>query len=178
MIKQPTLINEAYFKAFSPIPRNYNIEEIENYFNVAEKLWVVPIIGLALYDELLGQVEENKVTEENSTLLINLYPYLSYAIIYESLPFISYNFSEVGITKGKSENSESIDIKDVNYINTHIRNQVEVLKNQFKEWMDMHKEHFPLYKPKEECNKCIDKKYAPNFFRSVYKARKIDIDIK
>lgn len=160
VIKPYTLINEEYFKTYSPVPVNFNMDNIEPYFKVAEKIWVEPLIGTPLYEELLEQVNTNTVTETNSTLLLVLYPYLSFSIVYECLPFLSYHISEVGITKGKSDNSDSVSINDVNYINTHVRSQVEVMKAQLKKFLDRNKEFYPLYCPdtceviNDECTEC------------------------
>ena len=154
-IELPTIINEEYFKQYSPIPENYNIKEIKPFFKVAEQLWVLPLLGQALYDELLEQVCANNITPENSTLLLVIYPYLSFAICYEALPFISYHFSQVGVTKGKSDNSDSVSINDVNFISAQLRSQVETMKGQLKKFLDEHSDVYPLYKPDgSECG-CV-----------------------
>ena len=57
IVYQPSIINFQYFKAYSPIPVNFNLEEVRPFFNVAEELWLVPLLGNALYDELLDQVQ-------------------------------------------------------------------------------------------------------------------------
>ena len=145
IVEVQTLITEEYFKTYSPISDNYNIKDIKPYFHVAEKLWIEPIIGTPLYEELLGEVEKNEVTPENATLLLNIYPLLAFAIVYESLPFVGYHLSQVGITKGKSENSEPVSINDVNYISTQLRNQCETMKMLLKKFLDEHAEHYPLY---------------------------------
>lgn len=185
-IELPTIINEEYFKQYSPIPDNYNIKEIKPFFKVAEQLWVMPLLGQALYDELLEQVCANDVTPENSTLLLVVYPYLSFAICYEALPFISYHFSQVGVTKGKSDNSDSVSINDVNFISTQLRSQVETMKGQLKEFLNNHKDIYPLYKSDDcECssqNVCEDcgwiadyygsERYDWQYFRALYEANK------
>ena len=145
IVEVQTLITEDYFKTYSPISDNYNIKDIKPYFHVAEKLWIEPIIGTPLYEELLDEVEKNEVTSENATLLLNIYPLLAFAIVYESLPFVGYHLSQVGITKGKSENSEPVSINDVNYISTQLRNQCETMKMLLKKFLDEHSEHYPLY---------------------------------
>lgn len=145
IVEVQTLITEDYFKAYSPIPDNYNIKEIKPYFHVAEKLWIEPIIGMPLYEELLDEVEKDEVTPENATLLLNIYPLLAFAITYESLPFVGYHLSQVGITKGKSEISEPVSINDVNYISTQLRNQCETMKMLLKKFLDENTEHYPLY---------------------------------
>ena len=145
IVEVQTLITEDYFKTYSPIPDNYNIKELKPYFHVAEKLWIEPIIGTPLYEELLDEVENDDVTPENATLLLNIYPLLAFAIVYESLPFVGYHLSQVGITKGKSENSDSVGISDVNYISTQLRNQCETMKSLLKKFLDEHADTYPLY---------------------------------
>ena len=172
VIKPGTLINEAYFKQFSPVPDNYNIKDIEPYFKVAEEIWIKPLIGVPLYEELLEEVNTNNVSPENSTLLLVLYPYLSFAIVFECLPFLSYHISEVGITKGKSDNSDSVSINDVNYINAHIREQVEVMKSQLKKFLNEHSDSYPLYKP-DNCScdnsECTDCDWIIQYYGGGYK---------
>ena len=184
-IELPTIINEEYFKQYSPIPENYNIKEIKPFFKVAEQLWVLPLLGQALYDELLEQVCANNITPENSTLLLVIYPYLSFAICYEALPFISYHFSQVGVTKGKSDNSDSVSINDVNFISTQLRSQVETMKGQLKKFIDQHSDIYPLYKP-DNCGACDtvcddcswiadyygSERYDWQYFRALYEANR------
>lgn len=154
IVKPYTLINEAYFKAYSPIPENYDITELLPFFPVAEELWVKDLLGVSLYDELLQQVNDNEVTELNSTLLLKVYPYLSYAIVFEALPFVSYHLSAVGITKGKSENSDSVSINDVNFISSSIRNTLELMKKYLKKFLEDHKDLYPLYAGSGEPCEC------------------------
>ena len=140
------IINESFFKKYSPIPLNYNMTEVKNYIPVAEKIWVKPLIGYELFDELDGQVQKNEVSEKNATLLTEggLWQYLAFATVYEALPMIWSHISEVGVTKGKSDNSDSLDLKDMTYVAQHLRNQVEVLKDQLKKWICEHYLSFPL----------------------------------
>lgn len=139
------IINEKYFKEYSPIPLNYNMKELKNYIKVAQEIWVRPLIGSELLDEIEEQVKNNEVSEENATLLTDggLWQYLCYGTCLEGLPFIWANISEVGITLGKSDNSDSVTLKDLTYIQQHLRNQVEVLKDQLKKWICEHAAYYP-----------------------------------
>lgn len=170
-VELPTIINEEYFKQYSPIPDNYDLNEIKPFFKVAEQLWVLPLMGQALYDELLEQVCENNVTPENATLLLVTYPYLAFSICYEALPFIAYHFSQVGVTKGKSDNSDSVSINDVNFISGTLRTQVEVMKGQLKKFLEEHSDVYPLYKPDGE------QLINPNPRLQVYTTNRINIDL-
>lgn len=141
----PTLINEQYLKAYSPIPINYNYEDIRPFISVAEEIWIKPILGQKLYDELIEQVTKNEITPENSTLLVKIYQLESIAVLYEALPFVKSHISEVGITNGKSENSDSITTTDFTNLKNHIITQIEVLKKMLKSFLEDNKECYPLY---------------------------------
>lgn len=178
------IINEKYLKQYSPIPLNYNIAEVKNYIGVAEKIWVKPVIGYELFDEIEEQVMKNEVSEENATLLTEggLWQYLSFATVLEALPILWGHISEVGITKGKSENSDSLSLKDMTYISQHIRNQVEVLKDQLKKWLCEHNESFPSMDccscGCSCCNESHGKLNAPNPLKQIWSTRRINTDLK
>ena len=142
---QNTIINEKYLKEFSPIPLNYNLKELHNYIKLAETIWLEPIIGNDYYEELLQQVKDNTLTDENSTALVEaIWPYLGFAVALESLPVMWAHISEVGVTKGKSDNSDSLDLKDMTYFQQHLRTQVEARKDYCKKWLCERIDSFPL----------------------------------
>lgn len=140
------IINDLYFKKYSPIPLNFNMDELRNYIDVAAKIWLIPVIGEDLYDEIQEQVEEDDISEENQALLTTggLWQYLCFATVFEALPMLWANISEVGITLGKSDNSDSVTLKDLTLIQQHLRNQTEVLKDQLKKWLCERIDTFPL----------------------------------
>lgn len=150
------LINEDYLKAYSPIPVNYNYDEIRPFVTVAERIWLVDILGNDLYDELLAEVEKNEITDENSTLLLKIYPYLAIAVIYEALPFVAYHFSEVGITQGKSENSDPVTNAQLTNIQNHLRTELEVLKKMLVDWLNDNHTCYPKYRPTTLNCQCSD----------------------
>lgn len=148
--RQPVLINNEYLRAYSLFPQNYDLTEIYNFIPLAEQIHIKPLIGDALYEELLEQVQNNTLTEENSTLLLELYRLEGVAVLYEALPFCWANISQVGITLGKSDNSESIANKDITYLNTHLKAQITFLKKNIKDWLEAYSDNFPLYIKEEE----------------------------
>lgn len=171
IVKPWVLINEAYFKQYSPIPNNYNIKDIEPYFKVAEEIWIKTLIGVPLYEKLLEEVNTNNVSPEDSTLLLMLYPYLAFAITYEALPFISYHLSEVGLTVGHSDNSTAAPVSGINLISTRLRSTLETLKSNFKKWLDDHSDSYPLYRPDNcDCsNECTDCDWIVQYYSGGYK---------
>ena len=106
------LINKKYLAEYGPWPKNYNYDEIAPYEDVTISIWLKPLIGQYLLDELEYQIKNNMVSDENATLLVDggLWRYLCYAMAYESLPMAAYKITEVGLVKSDSDNSKSVDL--------------------------------------------------------------------
>lgn len=171
----PTLIDFSYFAAYSPVPTNFNWEDIRPFVSIAEEVWVVDIIGRKLYNELLEQVATNTLTGENSTLLLKIYPYLSMAIIHEAMPFLAYSITEKGITKGKSDNSDSISNTELNNVQNHIRTQLEVLKKMLKNFLNENSDCYPLFQSDDDCCSNVDIDDCGTFALFLWNANRIDV---
>ena len=151
VIKQRTLFNEEYLKEYSLLPLNFDVKEVWNFIPLTEQLHIVPIIGDALYKELLDQVERNEVTPANASLLLEIYPFEGLALMEVCMPYLALHISEVGITKGKSENSDSADVNDINYLTNYVRSQMEPLKSRLISFLKDNAELYPLYKKIDTC---------------------------
>ena len=156
-IREKVLINDEYLKEYSLFPQNYDLTEIRNFIPIAERIHILPILGEPLYEELLNQVSENELTDENSTLLLKVYSVEGIAVVYESLPFIWSHLSKVGITLGKSDNSDSATSKDLNFILTRLDAQLENSKKYLKQWLDERSDTYPLYRT-DTCSCNVQKK--------------------
>ena len=171
VIKQQTLMNKEYLAEYSLFPKNYNYDEITNFLKLAEMLHIVPVVGQALYEELLDQVNKNEVTPANASLLLKIYPFLGAAVFEVAVPAVAIHVSEVGLTLGKSENSESASVEHINYLTNYIKSSMVPLKQQLVDFLNEHSDLYPLYnKPTSVCS---DQTKTWN----VYGMRQINTDV-
>lgn len=173
------IINQKYLKEYGLFPRNYDLTEAMQYVPVAEALWVIPIIGDDLYLEIQGQVDANEVSEENATLLTEggLYRLEAMAVLYEMLPMAWASLSEVGITLGHSDNSDSLSLKDMTYVEGHLKRQLAVLEDFTKGWLKAHASSFPLWKD-PSCSSCCVKKEKGSTNSGLYSTPRVDTDLR
>lgn len=178
------IINKALLSKYSPLPINYDFSEIMNYVPVAQAIWVRPLVGDALMDELEQQVKENNLSEANQALMTEgmLLQYLAYAVCLEGLSFIWSHASAAGLTLGKSDNSDSITMKDLTYIEAHLRRQVEFLKDFVKKYICERSEYFPQVLECDcECSACCGHKAKlnhPNPLKELYTTYRKNTDLK
>lgn len=177
------MLNTKLLSQYSPLPKNYDFSEVMVYEPVAQDIWVKPLIGDDLWYELEDQMENNDLTDKNNALLTegHLLRYMSYATVLEALPFVWANISTAGITLGKSENSDSVSLKDMSYIEQHIRRQVEALKDLVKKYICEHNDYFPdadFCACGCDCCEEHGKLNKPNPLHEVYSTLRKKTDIK
>lgn len=143
------LINKKYFAKYSVLPINYDYSDIMVYEPLAISLWIEPVIGRYLLEELQYQIENNSLSPENATLLTDglLWQYLTTAMCYEGLPFLWARINEVGITLGESDTYKSVELKDLTYIQNHLRRILEELKEQVIKFLCERCNSFPTFDP-------------------------------
>lgn len=141
------IINKEYFYKYSPFPKNFDLTEIWNYVTMAEKLYIIPVIGQDLFDEINEQIKNNNLSDENSTLLTDgcLWQLLGFATAYESLPLTWSKISEAGIQLGKSDSSDSVSLKDLTLIQSHLQNQINGLRDYVIKFLCSHVDSYPLF---------------------------------
>lgn len=147
----PVLIPIEYLSEYSVLPKNFDYTDIKPFIPIAESVWIIDILGRPLYDELIDEVINNEVTDVNSTLLLKVYQLEAQCVVYEALPFIWSHLTEKGITLGKSDNSDSISAKDLSSVQNHLRAQITVLQKILKDFLEEHKDCYPLYVTIHDC---------------------------
>ena len=183
------IITKNKLKDYSLIPKNFQLDDIWNFLDSTEALFVRPMLGVDMYDEICGQVKSNTVSPENATLLTEggLWSYLGCAFTLQTLPFVFAHWSQVGITKGKSENSDSVDLKDLTYLTNHLRSNLEEFKKYTLKWLQEHQESFPLWAPDWQACGCPEIQQSccsgkaefvmPEPLKILYGLPKKDVDI-
>lgn len=177
------IINEKYMKEFGIFPENYQMTEVMQYVPIAESIWIKPVLGDALFDEIQEQIDNDELSEENATLLVDgsVWRYLAMATALEMYPLLWAHLSEVSVTKGKSENSDPLTLKETAYVEQHIRRQVEVLKEEVIKFLNTYCNQYPLFVNSECCTCCCGDKLGlkkPNKMSQVYSPRRKRTDIK
>ena len=165
MAKYDTIIiNETLFKKYSPITDNCDISDFYPYILLAQEIYILPIIGEALTDELKSQIEDNNLSEENSALIIKIAPCLSLYAVYQGLPFHWAKFESKGVTVKSSENSKETTIKDIAQLRAYLQNDAEIFREQLIKFLCKCKDDYKLWLPYNEdcCNRFSKNEFGTN----------------
>lgn len=153
------IISEELLKLYSPISKNVGVDRIFPFIHLAQPYYILPVLGKPLMEELQHQIEEDSLTEENKALILKVAMPLAMWTSYLAVRALGYSFTQKGVTKEKSENSESINEKEMGEYILSLKNQAEMSQEILIAYLCGCRDLYPLWKPSVECN-CS--KYEPN----------------
>lgn len=157
------LISEALFKEESPVRTDAGVQEFVPYIGIAQKMYINKVLGKPLVTELETQIKQAQetpnaipypITPHNQALLKEIAPALSYYAVYQGLPFHWASVQNKGLTLGKSENSEAVDLKSLAQLRRWIKDDAEFLLNNLIEYLCTCGVNYPLWKPGNYCGGC------------------------
>ncbi|GAB6010782.1 DUF6712 family protein [Viscerimonas tarda] len=146
------IINEELFRQHSPVTGNTDLTEFTPYISIAQELYIVPVLGEPLMDELKSQIASNTLSEANSRLIVKIAPALSFFAVYQGLPFHWATIVNKGITIRESENSKGVDINDVAQLRRWIKDDASVFISLLTNYLSAEQSAYPLWKPENNCS--------------------------
>lgn len=158
------IISADLFKENSPIQYDTVADDFLVGIRLAQKMYIRPLIGIPLYEELQAQIKAasvtpppdvNPITPANQALLIEIAPVLSHYAVYQGIPFHWAKIINKGITVADSENSKGVAINDIAQLRRWLLDTANTLASQFKDYIGACGE-YPLYKP-ADCGDCEPK---------------------
>lgn len=153
------LISTALFKQYSPLKDDTDIAKFVPYVLMAQQIYILPIIGKPLYDELQEQIkladvipvpDPNPISAANRALLQKIAPTLSQYAVYQGLPSHAAAIVNKGVTMRSSDNSDPVTFKDLAQLRRWIKDDAEVLANQLISYLSGCGD-YPLWKPDASC---------------------------
>lgn len=151
-IVENIIISPDLLKLYSPIPLNVEEEKLYPFLLSAQNK-IREIIGDALVEDLLLEIKVGQVSKRNQALLIKIAPALSSYAVYYALPSLAYQVTQKGVNKENSENSDSVELKELNYLRLDIQGQAERYAETLVKFLCDCSEDYPLF-PKSLCNCC------------------------
>lgn len=171
MKKIPTyLITEELLKLYSNISRNVDINKVVPYISMAEAFYIEPIIGTALITDLRQCISNKQsdptyiIPENYEALLLKVAPVEALYVEFLATRPLAYSITEKGITKQKSENSESVNETELGQLILDTKNKAEMAAKQLKEYLCSCAEQYPLYRPEASSTPMASLIYNPIYF--------------
>jgi hypothetical protein len=110
----------------SAVHKNIDSKMIVPEIKAAQEMYILPVLGTALYDRLQDGVNNNNLTADEQTLIKSYIrdPLIHYTIS-ELAPALSFQLWNKGLTRKTTENSEAVSSSEIDDFTAKFKNRAE-----------------------------------------------------
>jgi len=129
------------------IDGNVQADKLMHFIEIAQTIHIQNYLGTDLYNKITDLIDSSSITGTvYETLLISyVQPMLIHYAMVDFLPFHSYQIKNGGIFKHVSENAETVEKAEVDYLVEKERSIAEYYTRRFIQFMDFNQSSYPEY---------------------------------
>ena len=143
---QALLIQPIDLKRFTFVDGNLDTDKLLQFVKIAQDIHLQGYLGTDLLNKLKADVTAGTISGVYLALLEDFVkPMLIHWSMVEYLPFAAYNVTNKGMYKSTSENAESVDKNEVDFLIQKSRSLAENYSQRFVDYMVYNQSSFPEY---------------------------------
>lgn len=129
------------------IDGNVQADRLMHFVEIAQEIHVQKYLGTDLYNKIADMITNDIIAGTvYETLLVNhVQKMLIHYAMVDFLPFAAYQVKNGGIFKHVSENAETVDKNEVDYLVEKERTLAEYYTRRFIQFMDFNQTSYPEY---------------------------------
>ena len=140
------LIKPIDLKRFTFVDGNLDSDKLLQFVKIAQDIHIQSYLGTDLLDKIKNDIVAGTLTGAYLTLLETyIKPMLIHWAMVEYLPFAAYNVTNKGMYKSTSENAETVDKNEVDFLIQKSRSLAENYSQRFVDYMVYNQSNFPEY---------------------------------
>ncbi len=126
---------------------NVDTDKFIQFIKIAQEIHVRNYLGTDLYNKISSDIIGGSLAGDYLTL-VNTYiqPMLIHFAMVDYLPFAAYQIKNGGVYKHTSENAESVDKGEIDYLVNKEREFAEYYTRRFIDYMNFNEDKFPEYR--------------------------------
>jgi len=146
MTNNTLMISVDYLRDNTSVNGNVDNEILEPFILTAQTVHLEQILGTALFNDIVTNIQADTVAGGNKTLLDDyIQPCLIQWSVYEALPFLNYKFTNKSVATKSSDNSDPVELNELQYLRGTVRDIAEYLSQRITDYLKANPDTFPLY---------------------------------
>lgn len=144
---ESTLVTVEQLKTLTSISDTMDCELLQPHLLIAQQLYVAPVLGDALYNDILAQFDANTISGNTQTLLDeHVTPAIGFSSWYSAAPFLAYKTQRVGIGSQSSPDTTPVTTEELALYITRVENYKDFYLKRLRDYLEANETLFPLYR--------------------------------
>jgi hypothetical protein len=127
------------------VESNYDQDQLRALIYEIQVLYIEPLIGSGLYDELTTQIIANTVTSANTSLLNEIRPVVRNYVLSKGIIVFTYKIRNKGVVSMSSENSQPADFAALDRLIQQFTDWAQVRADRLQKFLCANVTTYPLY---------------------------------
>jgi len=133
---ESTIVSVNDLKNFTSIGENIDPELPFPHLLIAQQLYLQPVLGDALYNDIVTKFDNNELTGDTQTLYeMYIIPALAYSAWYSVFPFLNYKTQRTGISTHTSDVLTPITVEEMSIYNERVNNFKTYYLNRLEKYL-------------------------------------------
>lgn len=144
---ESTLTTVEQLKNLTSISDTMDCALLQPHLLIAQQLYVEPILGDALYNDILAQYDAQTISGNTTTLLDEyITPAIGFASWFSAAPFLAYKTQRVGIGSQASPDTTPVTPEELSLYVARVENYMDFYLRRLQKYLDDNATLFPLYR--------------------------------
>jgi len=143
---QALFVTTKDIATFTALNGNVDVDKFMQFIKIAQDIHIQNYLGTDLYNKINNDIVSSSLTGDYLTLVNNyIKPMVIHWAMVEYLPFSAYTIANKGVYKHSSENSESVEKNEVDFLINKERSIAENYTQRFVDFMCFNSNDYPEY---------------------------------
>lgn len=143
---QALFVTTKDIATFTALNGNVDVDKFMQFIKISQDIHIQNYLGTDLYNKINNDIVASSLTGDYLTLVNNyIKPMVIHWAMVEYLPFSAYTIANKGVYKHSSENSESVEKNEVDFLINKERSIAENYTQRFVDFMCFNSNDYPEY---------------------------------
>lgn len=140
------IVTPVELKKFTSIGENIDCDLLIPHLLIAQQLYLEPVLGCALYNDIISRYDNNWLSGDTQTLYEQyIVPALAYSAWYSVSPFLNWRTNRNGINTQGTDTLTPVVIEEFSMYLSKVENLKAFYLNRLEHYLKCNKTLFPLY---------------------------------
>jgi hypothetical protein len=140
------LVSTNELKNLTSIGQNIDCELLTPHLLIAQQLYLEPVLGCALYNDIISRFDNNWLTGDTQVLYEQyIVPAIAYASWYSLSPFLHIRTSRSGVNKSGTDTLTPVELDEFSMYSSKVENLMRFYLKRLEDYLKCNKDLFPLY---------------------------------
>jgi len=144
---ESTIVTTNQLKTFTSIGENIDPDLLFPHLLIAQQLYLEPVMGSTLYDDIISRFDNNQLTGDTQTLYEEyIIPALAYSAWYSCSPFLNYKTQRVGLNTQATDVLTPLSTEELAIYMNRVDNFKTYYLNRLEQYLIDNETLFPLFR--------------------------------